>query len=417
MTDLRAVARAYVAGAPMDWSALHRQRKPRRVPLPTYPFERECFELAVRPESRVESAGFVRLTKNPDVAHWFYVPAWKTYLPPAVHHEAPHKNGDTWLVFHDGGDSTNQIVSRLKALGHECVQVRIGSCFSVREDGTYTIDPAQADDYKTLLSALRREGLLFNRVAHFMSCHSAGHASHGIERFDHAQKLGFYSLTFLVQAISAQEYAHAIDIKFVTRGLHALDGRQAIAPEAATAVGLCKVITQEFPTLTCVSIDLPAEVSARLAVAIADELVGPSRDPVVALCDKGRSILTFEPVQLPSPVTPLCIRERGVYVITGGLGSVGGAFAEYLANSAQARLVLTSRSPFPEREEWDDWLRSHEDNRAMAKRIRKLQRLEVAGARTLVLQADAGDVDAMTRLLDRAEEDFGVWPSPSPSST
>jgi acyl transferase domain-containing protein len=41
--DLEALARLWVQGARIDWSALHRETPPERIALPTYPFERKRF--------------------------------------------------------------------------------------------------------------------------------------------------------------------------------------------------------------------------------------------------------------------------------------------------------------------------------------------------------------------------------------
>jgi glutamate-1-semialdehyde aminotransferase/acyl carrier protein len=45
MDALEALGRLWIAGAAVDWPALHGDRKPRRVPLPTYPFERRRYWL------------------------------------------------------------------------------------------------------------------------------------------------------------------------------------------------------------------------------------------------------------------------------------------------------------------------------------------------------------------------------------
>ena len=45
-----------------------------------------------------------------------------------------------------------------------------------------------------------------------------------------------------------------------------------------------------------------------------------------------------------SPIGASLLRERGTYLITGGLGSMGLAFAEILARTVRARLLLLSRS-------------------------------------------------------------------------
>lgn len=44
--DLAAVGRRWLTGARIDWAAWHRGRQPRRVALPTYPFERQPYTVA-----------------------------------------------------------------------------------------------------------------------------------------------------------------------------------------------------------------------------------------------------------------------------------------------------------------------------------------------------------------------------------
>ncbi|XYJ23306.1 KR domain-containing protein [Bacillus velezensis] len=39
------------------------------------------------------------------------------------------------------------------------------------------------------------------------------------------------------------------------------------------------------------------------------------------------------------------LKQKGIYLITGGLGGLGLIFAKYLASQYQAKLVLTGRSP------------------------------------------------------------------------
>src|SRR5207302_8055980 len=48
----------------------------------------------------------------------------------------------------------------------------------------------------------------------------------------------------------------------------------------------------------------------------------------------------------------LPLRQKGVYLITGGLGGLGLVFAEYLARTFQAKLALVGRSaPQPKQEQ------------------------------------------------------------------
>ena len=65
----------------IEWPRLYADQRRRRVSLPTYPFERQRYW--IDGASAGASAGpRASLSKRPDIADWFYVPAWKSSVPP-----------------------------------------------------------------------------------------------------------------------------------------------------------------------------------------------------------------------------------------------------------------------------------------------------------------------------------------------
>ena len=100
---LAAVGRLWIAGVEVDWGRLHGGERRRRVALPTYPFERQRYWIdpprGARPGP--PQAALAKSGLAPDLADWFWVPAWKriplTAQPPA------ESNGreERWLLFLD----------------------------------------------------------------------------------------------------------------------------------------------------------------------------------------------------------------------------------------------------------------------------------------------------------------------------
>src|SRR5215831_9279656 len=93
--------------------------------------------------------------------------------------------------------------------------------------------------------------------------------------------------------------------------------------------------------------------------------------------------------------------------MTGAINGIGLALAEYLAERARAKLVLTGRSILPPREEWDEWLRNQTKEDSIRERLQKLKALEAHGAEVLILSADVSDVEQMRAVLSAAQKRFG----------
>ncbi len=178
-------------------------------------------------------------------------------------------------------------------------------------------------------------------------------------------------------------------------------------------LGACKVIPQEYLNITCRAIDVDwptanTKSQTALIASLLHELTAMSTDPVVAYRDGVRWIQGYQPIRLALTETqPERLRHQGVYLITGGLGNVGMALAEYLAKAVQARLVLVGRSAFPRHEEWAFWLESHAPDEPTSQKIRRLQDLEAAGIEVLLCQADVAEVSQMEAVFAHVEAHFG----------
>ena len=131
-------------------------------------------------------------------------------------------------------------------------------------------------------------------------------------------------------------------------------------------------------------------------------------DVSVAYRGKYRWTKTYVPLGLSMASEDLPrLKEGGLYLVTGGLGGVGLAIADYLAKAVQAKLVLVGRTSFPPRDAWAAWLSEHPANDPTSSRMNRLQQIESHGAEVLVCSADVADPDAMHAVVRRATETFG----------
>ncbi|HEU4508571.1 MAG TPA: SDR family NAD(P)-dependent oxidoreductase [Pyrinomonadaceae bacterium] len=417
---LRALGQLWVVGAAIDWARLHTGEQRRRVALPTYPFERQRYWIDRRTLAQQTQTPSSVLQKSPDVADWFYVPSWNRSTTPPTDHEVSR-----WLIFVDEYGLASRIIKGLEQLGHDVVGVMAGERFAKLAESLYTINPTQRDDYDALLTDLQAHDKSPHKIAHCWSvCKPQMNADErgNVRSFEQEQDLGFYSLLYLAQALGKQLLEQAsggpgivnkIELKVVTSNVQEVTGEELLCPEKATVLGPCKVIPQEYPNVTCCSIDVVIPEAGtpheeRLIDQLTNEFAGQSTEMVVAYRGGHRWVQRFESVRLDKQETiaPL-LRERGVYLITGGVGGIGLELAEYLVQTVQAKLVLVGRSGLPEREQWDEWVETHDAHDEVSRKIVKVKRLEEMGGEVMVGRADVTDEAQMHDVLSRVSSRFG----------
>ncbi|EDN69045.1 Polyketide synthase KR domain [Beggiatoa sp. PS] len=251
-------------------------------------------------------------------------------------------------------------------------------------------------------------------------------------RYQTIQQLGFYSLLYLAKALDKQDSTAEVQIEVVSNQIQAVTGEEFLCPEKATILGPVKVIPQEYPNIHCHSIDivLPKSGSeAQLIEQLLAELTHHHENYLLPVAFRGYSRWeqSFATQRLNKPANnTIGLRKQGVYLITGGLGGIGLIFAEYLAKTVQAKLVLISRSGLPPREEWGQYLSNNEqleqinkverfstlkesdnETQRLQNQIRQVVALEKLGTEVMVLRADVADLTQMQSAYTQATAQFG----------
>jgi acyl transferase domain-containing protein/SAM-dependent methyltransferase len=359
------LGKLWLTGAPVDWSGFYMNERRHRVSLPTYPFERQRYWIAPpKPGGNTAtgpatSSGTGPPPKMANIDDWFYLPSWKRSFLPAREPEAMSARS-CWLLFMDGCGLGSQLATRLKEDNQDVVVVTAGSQFTQLSENAYTLNPGQPDDYGALLHQLRALGKQPGTIIHLWTVTPAGTEESSLESVDRATDLGFYSLLFLAQKLGAENFTETRQLIVVSNNLQDVTGDESLCPGKALVLGPVRVIPKEYPNIRCRSIDvvLPESLNESKLVdyLLAEATFDPS-PPVIAYRGHSRWEQSFEPAHLsPPPEIAPRLREGGVYLITGGLGSMGLAFANYLARTVHARLVLTSRTALPPEDEWEKWL-------------------------------------------------------------
>ena len=410
---LNSAAQLWLAGVALDWPALYRHEERRRVPLPTYPFERQRYWIEPFRHDRSDAVAALHgLRRSADLADWFYLPSWQLSVRPvpSTPIAQPPVIG-RWLVFMDECGVGRQIVEQLERTGQAVTLVEVGAQFSHQTEHRFVLDPHKRTDYHLLVAALHESGHLPQRIVHLWNISADDSGSSSPERFAALQPLGFYSLLYLAQALASAQ-SDPLDIWVVAHGLHCLGSGDRCVPEKATLLGPCKTIPQEYPQITCRSIDIviPAPgtwQAQQLTRQLMAELWSAADDRMIALRGGARWIPTFAPMRLGSASEPPPrLRQRGVYLITSELARESIAPARYLARTVQARLALVERTQLPPRDSWSSWLATHDDD--VSAGIRGVQELEALGAEVLAISADVADETQMQTALRQVDQHFGA---------
>jgi phthiocerol/phenolphthiocerol synthesis type-I polyketide synthase E len=378
---LTAVGRLWLAGVEPDWPAFHQGESRRRIPLPTYPFERQRHW--IEPLSAV--ARQRRAGPKSEKEDWFQLPSWKLTLAPGP--GEPEAKPAAWLLFCDEMGLGTALAERLRRAGHRVLTVPASEARAADAEGL--------PSYETLFAELDAAGGVPENIVHLLGVTGRAAAE---EEIDPSGWRVFSSLVALGGVLGQRGTGGGegpARITVVADGIWRVAADDRPCPEKALLLGPAQVLPWEAPGLSCRILDVrlgPAGHLDDLAGQLAAELVSGRPEEQVAYRVDQRWARTFEPVHLEAQAAPpRRLRANGVYLITGGLGGIGLELAELLARTVRARLVLVSRTVPPPKGT-----------------SRRLQALEILGSEVLVLRADVTDEGQMREVVARALERFGT---------
>ena len=406
---LNTLGQLWLAGVRIDWEGFYCHEKRYRIPLPTYPFERQRYWIADSRTPKQNVQPKPSIEKKSDIGDWFYIPSWKRSN---INNTKPVIS-TTNLVFVDEFGLGEKIVQKMERDGQNVITVRVGTEFRKVSDRLYHLNPEQEDDYHALCQELRERNEIPKTILHLWSVTPQSQDKLEIEWVEKSQNLSFYSLLFLAKALGRQQINSELLLGVVTNNMQKIGDEALLNPEQATVTGPILTIGQEYPNIICRGIDvvLPDSGTSESEILIEQielELAIEQSEKMVAYRMGDRWVQTFEPVKLElGEKTKPRLKPGGVYLITGGLGGIGLILAEHLAKTVQAKLILIGRSKFPPAEEWSEWLASHDAQDSISQKIHKIRKLEALGSEVLNICADVANLQQMEDAIAQALKRFG----------
>ena len=410
---LGAFGRLWVNGIAIDTQAFFAGEQRRRVALPTYPFERQRYwvDAAAAPASSAAPHRDRVEGRQPDITNWFYAPTWKRLPLPLSANGTSIATPGPWLVVLDDHGLGERLIARLRRAGQEVVTVSAAARFMRIDADRFAVNPASKQDYQLLLRELTAANRAPSVILYLRG------AAPGDDRdkpdYEGGASTEFGTLLAFAQALGDAELMSPVRLAIVTSDAFEVTGHELVAPDKAVAIGLARVIPQEYPNVSCRCLDVSWSGAASAFTEQAldrllQDAAGDHADPVVAYRGGHRWIQAFSELPLKAGAgAPAILRPRGVYLITGGLGDMGLQMARYLARTVQARLILTGRTRLPEPAEWQAYLERSSPHDPVRQRIVRVKELIAAGGDVLVVKADAANRQEMRAAVDAGERAFG----------
>ena len=394
---LETLGQLWVSGVNVDWANLHAPDSPRRIPLPTYPFEHQKFWIEA---DKVHLAATPAPLAERGADEWFYRRVWK----PAPGTPAPGNEAGSWMVFCDSLGLGDRIAAQLRTNKQNVVLVAPGSSYKQVKKGSYAIRPGIREDYDALIGDVIKSGYVSRKILHLWSVMKEG-ADAALEE---TLELSFYSPLYLAQALGDQDLAD-VDIALVSNRMHHVAEEPVRAPARAVLLGLARVIPKELPGIICRSIDVDFESSKarECAARIIAEMASIPENSAVAFRRGERFVETLEPFDLSAAPAHRRLQRGGVYLLTGGLGAIGLVVAEHLAREFKARLVLMGRSALPPEAQWEAFLDDAGQSEAGKQTIRKLIEIRSLAGGLLVAPGDVTNLGQMRAIVAETRRRYG----------
>ena len=333
-------------------------------------------------------------------ACFFHRREWtRTEMPAAVSLEPT-----TWMIFADSLGLGTQISLQLSGAEHRVILVRPGNSFNRAGNGKYIIRPGHRADYDALLADVGMRVKSPTKIIHLWSV-----VDDSMQRsVDETLELSFFSPLYLAQAVRKYDL-FGVDIAVVSNRLQAVSGESIIQPVRATLFGPTSVIPQEFSGLVFRSIDCDpmGQGTGYVAVQIIAEHSAPFTDPVVAYRSDERWIESLADAGADGNILHQRLKDKGVYLITGGLSDLGLGIAESLARNFRARLVLVDRTPLPPPHRSQEQSQAGETPSPSQRVTKRLLEIKAAGGEIRTVCADVTNEGEMKRVVQQICQEFG----------
>lgn len=397
---LEEICRLYTMGAGIDWEAFYDGLHPRKISLPTYPFNnKKCW--IKFPEEEAADA------KKPDIAGegrdggLYYSVTWRKDGLLGQEQKSSLDNGTVLLLKDWNSDLGEIIAQNYREQGKDVIVAGLGCGFEKADSGLYLIDGSQEGFEKLLADVQDRK---ITTIVHMLTL-DVNAVPEDTDSLEANMEKGVYSLFYLYKALMADGKTDSLAWVVISQCVNDITGNELqLYPENSMLFALGRVIVRETPgnRLKLVDTDRFTDWGK-----IGEELEAGFGDSLVAYRQNERYIPVFGSKDVESGASnKVSFSKEGVYLITGGLGGLGLEIAKAMAAKEKVKLALAGRSGLPERTRWDGILSGGIDKKA-CRRIKAIEEIESLGAEVVICSVDIEDCGQVSSLLNDLRAKYG----------
>lgn len=326
----------------------------------------------------------------------FYEIAWTPEILKKTEFSASGK----FAVLKDKTGFGDNLIHALKSEGIVVVEIEEGHVFEKVNEQKYFIDYTE-ESYNKLLKSLGTEKSL-----NLVHCSSIDNFEGDVlQRLERGMKKGVFSLFSLAKVLASIKINTQVHLFVISDYANEITGSEVeIKPHNASLIGLGKVIPQENGKIVLKCIDIDQNTDCENICA---EIINGSGGSQVGYRNNVRYRPEFRRARLAEKYeNEITILNKGVYLITGGLGGIGLEIARLISMKDKTVLCLVNRTELPERNKWDEIL-AKDDNPDLCKKIRAVIEIEKSGSQVLCYSVDVSDKERMNDLINMLRSRYG----------
>lgn len=313
------------------------------------------------------------------------------------------------LLFLRDNKYSQSLIEHAKSKGAKLIVVHDGAEFKQIDNSTYEINIENESDYEQIFSDLRNGSVEIDTIVHgFDWCQETT----AISDYDHlidGQNYGVLSMYHMVNALEKQYKNISCKIATLSTNAHQVTGDESdLDPSRMTALGVNKVVSQEYPMIESVFMDcdVPEDTEKQVAMIFDEAIVRPHLvDHIVAIRNQHRYrqiLRRMEQSEIEKAQEPL-IKEGLTYLIAGGSGYLGMETALHLAKKEKVNIAIASRSDHSVLNETDLKEQSEPKLQKMVNIVREIRSL---GSEIKFFQGDVTDLAQCQSVLAQCRKQF-----------